>query len=213
MKNVARSGMPPEHFMTGRLGQALADQNARTRAALSAAGVRPLSKSKRADACTFEQDERTAARMAAVGSAIAGDDGRPAIVWPDFKVLEAEWKAARVVQPMPENVKVRLREARARNPQDRGDEIAVMLRVADSLDDLYAIAAKYLGVTEKELRAKYGKLNPGMQRMNCGNRMRGKWKHDHGAAASVPAVDEKTIRPRVRGIRATGKVRKPGGSK
>lgn len=55
---------------------------------------------------------------------------------------------------------------------DVGDDIAVMLRGKD-LEQTYAIAAKYLGATVPELKAKYSGLNPGQQRMNLGNRMRG----------------------------------------
>lgn len=55
---------------------------------------------------------------------------------------------------------------------DIGDDIATMLRGKD-LEQTYTIAAKYLGATVAELKAKYSKLNPGQQRMNLGNRMRG----------------------------------------
>ena len=54
---------------------------------------------------------------------------------------------------------------------DCGDAIAQRLR-GMALDDLYAEAAKVLAEDEKALRARYAKLNPGMQRMNLGNRMR-----------------------------------------
>lgn len=54
---------------------------------------------------------------------------------------------------------------------DSGDALAVELRGME-LDDVYAKAAKALGVTEASLRLKYKPLNPGMQRMNLGNRMR-----------------------------------------
>lgn len=56
-----------------------------------------------------------------------------------------------------------------------GDDIGAMLQ-GRSLDEVYAIAAKYLGVPEAELRSKYGKLNPGQQRMLCGNKMRAEAK-------------------------------------
>lgn len=55
---------------------------------------------------------------------------------------------------------------------DNGDDLAKSLRGA-TLDAVYAKAAEVLEVPEKELRAKYAKLNVGMQRMNLGNRMRG----------------------------------------
>lgn len=58
-----------------------------------------------------------------------------------------------------------------------GDDVAKKL-LGKELDDVYALAAKTLkavdpDVTEKSLRAKYGHLNVGMQRMNLGNRIRG----------------------------------------
>lgn len=62
--------------------------------------------------------------------------------------------------------------------RDVGDPVAVKLRECKTLDDVYITGAEYLGVSELELRAKYGKLNPGQQRMNIGNRMRNKWKKE-----------------------------------
>lgn len=55
---------------------------------------------------------------------------------------------------------------------DNGDTIAQMLRGAD-LETVYKIGAKELKVTVEELKKKYGHLNPGQQRMNVGNRIRG----------------------------------------
>lgn len=54
---------------------------------------------------------------------------------------------------------------------DNGDELAKKLRGVE-LDDVYAAASKVLGESQAALRAKYAHLNPGMQRMNLGNRMR-----------------------------------------
>lgn len=54
---------------------------------------------------------------------------------------------------------------------DCGDKLAAKLR-GMPLDDVYRLAAKELGVTMKELHARYGHLNFGMQRMNLGNRLR-----------------------------------------
>jgi membrane protein involved in colicin uptake len=54
---------------------------------------------------------------------------------------------------------------------DNGDELAAKLRGKD-LSEVYKAAAKALGETEKDLIAKYGHLNVGMQRMNLGNRIR-----------------------------------------
>jgi hypothetical protein len=53
-----------------------------------------------------------------------------------------------------------------------GDETAQKL-LGKTLDQVYAMAAKICEIPEKELRAKYAKLNLGMQRMNLGNKIRG----------------------------------------
>lgn len=52
-----------------------------------------------------------------------------------------------------------------------GDEIGAQL-VDKTLEEVYAIVAKHLKVSEAELHKKYGHLNLGMQRMNLGNRLR-----------------------------------------
>lgn len=54
---------------------------------------------------------------------------------------------------------------------DNGDALAKKLRGA-ALEDVYAEAAKVLGESVSALQARYKHLNPGMQRMNLGNRMR-----------------------------------------
>ena len=59
-----------------------------------------------------------------------------------------------------------------RKSLDNGDDLAVKLR-GMKLDELFKLASKELGVTQKELHEKYDRLNPGMQRMNLGNRIRG----------------------------------------
>jgi hypothetical protein len=56
--------------------------------------------------------------------------------------------------------------------RDIGDEVALLLRDCGTLDQVYAAAAHYLQLKEEDLRAKYGHLNPGQQRMNLGNKMR-----------------------------------------
>lgn len=55
---------------------------------------------------------------------------------------------------------------------DNGDDVASTLR-GKSLDEVYAIAAKATGMPQTQLRSNYGHLNPGMQRMNLGNKVRG----------------------------------------
>lgn len=55
---------------------------------------------------------------------------------------------------------------------DSGDKVAVDLRGLP-VDDVYRQAAEATGETVGALKAKYGHLNVGMQRMNLGNRIRG----------------------------------------
>lgn len=55
----------------------------------------------------------------------------------------------------------------------RNDEVAKDL-AGMTLDEMYEYAAKGLGCTSEVLKAKYGHLNPGLQRMNLGNRLRTK---------------------------------------
>ena len=54
---------------------------------------------------------------------------------------------------------------------DCADATADKLRGKD-LDTVYVVAAKATGETEKELRTRYKHLNPGMQRMTLGNKIR-----------------------------------------
>lgn len=55
---------------------------------------------------------------------------------------------------------------------DCADETAANLR-GMPLNEVYGHVAEKLGETVKSLQAKYEHLNPGMQRMNLGNRLRG----------------------------------------
>jgi hypothetical protein len=55
---------------------------------------------------------------------------------------------------------------------DRGDEVATELRGLD-LVETYKLASGVTGQTQKALRERYEHLNPGMQRMNLGNLIRG----------------------------------------
>lgn len=61
---------------------------------------------------------------------------------------------------------------------DIGDEVALLLRKAKDLDDVYRIGAKYLREDEEYLRKRFGHLNNGQQRMQIGNRMRNKMKKE-----------------------------------
>lgn len=64
-----------------------------------------------------------------------------------------------------------LKSAGGHSTMDNGDALAKQLRGAD-LEEVYKQASKLLGESVTELKARYAKLNPGMQRMNLGNRMR-----------------------------------------
>lgn len=128
------------------------------------------------DLDVFERDHVEAKRHAKMGESLAGVDGRPPIVWPDMQKVAADAKAAR--PPMTEETKAKLRAHSIEKPRNVGDEIARMLE-GKSLPEVYEAAAKYLGEDLKALTAKYAHLNPGQQRMVCGNRMRAKWKAEN----------------------------------
>lgn len=55
---------------------------------------------------------------------------------------------------------------------DNNDSVSQKLRGSE-LDDVYSAASKALKVPVTQLKARYAKLNVGMQRMNLGNRIRG----------------------------------------
>lgn len=160
------------------MGAVLAVQNERTVAALRADGHKvTLVKAGAKVSFPFSDNPQEQKKFAAMGEALAGSDGKPPIVWPDMQALAQKLKVEKA--PMSEETKEKLREYTAANPRDVGDEVAIMLRDCKSVDDVYKVAAKYLGVPETELRERYAKLNAGQQRMNCGNRMRAKWKKDN----------------------------------
>ena len=62
-------------------------------------------------------------------------------------------------------------EAKPKRSRGAGDEVTKML-MGLTLDEVYALAAPALGLPEEGLRTKYAHLNPGMQRMVLGGRMR-----------------------------------------
>lgn len=68
-------------------------------------------------------------------------------------------------------------ERAASGRSDAGDRAADLLR-GKTQDEVYKVTAAELGVPEADLRARYGHLNPGQQRMNCGNRLRAKFKQE-----------------------------------
>lgn len=88
-------------------------------------------------------------------------------------------QAANPYLKQPTKADIARKERTTNGQRDIGDPVAGMLRAASSTDELYRIAASYLGCPEDDLRRKYAHLNPGQQRMLCGNRMRAKWKKEN----------------------------------
>lgn len=108
------------------------------------------------------------------GDWVAPEGRRRFAVFPDLLELAPTPKTPYAKAPTYAAVKAKeLREKLG--VKDAGDPVAEALR-DKTLDEVYMIAAKYLGESEEQLRSKYGHLNNGQQRMNCGNRMRGMWK-------------------------------------
>lgn len=70
------------------------------------------------------------------------------------------------------------KERTAKGQKDVGDPVAVKLREAKSLDDVYRIGAEFLEMQVEDLKKRYAHLNPGQQRMNVGNKMRAKWRKE-----------------------------------
>lgn len=66
---------------------------------------------------------------------------------------------------------VKVKTAAGNTSLSCGDATAKSLQGLE-LEDVYKKASKVLGVPVTELKSRYSKLNPGMQRMNLGNRMR-----------------------------------------
>jgi len=88
--------------------------------------------------------------------------------------------AKRLYGPQPTIASIARAERAKTGQRDVGDEIATKLRACKTMEDTYEAASEYLEVPLSKLKEKYGHLNPGQQRMNLGNRMRNKWKKDHG---------------------------------
>lgn len=93
--------------------------------------------------------------------------------------------------------------ASGRKHLDIDDEVAKQLR-EKTLDQVYAYAAKTCDLTVKELKAKYEHLNPGMQRMNLGNKLRAAFRLAEKAgeeakaeAKAKPAAKKKPIAEKI----------------
>ena len=68
-----------------------------------------------------------------------------------------------------------------------GDDLAMVL-AGHGLDVIYSAAAVVLSTDESELRQRYAHLNPGQQRMNLGNRIRGAARKAIAAGSTVAVV-------------------------
>jgi hypothetical protein len=106
------------------------------------------------------------------------DERHTFCVSPDMLELAPTGKTLYSKAPTQAAVKAKI-EREAKGVKDAGDIVADTLRGLD-LDAVYAAAAKFMKEDEQALRDKYGHLNPGQQRMNCGNRMRGYLKKHGG---------------------------------
>lgn len=83
-----------------------------------------------------------------------------------------------------------------------GDDVA-QLTNGFTLDELYAVTSKMTEITQKDLKEKYGDLNPGMQAMNLRNRIRGAvgkldkaHEADNKVVAGVPTLKLETQKGR-----------------
>lgn len=192
-------------YLTGGLGEALEKSNDRLAGLISALKLKKGE--KRQFGCPFCFD----ADLAKVGEAISGSSPRRYIPW-----LGAEYynkvSTSGLSRPKPvmtAETKERLKKYGAARVRDNGDQIAQILREAVTLDGVYRAGAEYLSLPEAELRARYGHLNNGQQRMGVGNLMRGKFKRDHPGQLPPTAKKEKTA-PKALGIKATGKLKRGG---
>ena len=80
-----------------------------------------------------------------------------------------------------------------------GDEVATAI-AGIPLDELYTVCDKVCG--ENDYRTRYAKLNPGMQRMNLGNRLRGQ-------VNKIDKENEKSDKPGASGIDRLLKITAP----
>lgn len=70
-----------------------------------------------------------------------------------------------------------------------GDAVATNL-AGLSLEAVYGVASQALSTPVEDLQAKYGHLNPGQQRMNLGNRLRGLVQNVDKANANLKEGEE-----------------------
>lgn len=107
----------------------------------------------------------------------------------EAKVFAKESREEGLVRLLPnltEYVKVRVSKDKV--CMDSGDEVAVLLRNCMELEDVYKMAEDKGVPDVAGLRVKYANLNPGMQRMNLGNKIRTAMKPVDTAAIEAKAA-------------------------
>lgn len=115
--------------------------------------------------------KKTAAKKAAKAAPKADDQA-------------ADQAADRLVKPDLNRYKVsEIKTASGRKAIDIGDDVATRLRGLD-LAEVYEVAAEETGYSTSNLETRYRHLNPGMQRMNLGNLIRGARSKRAKSAAS-----------------------------
>lgn len=109
---------------------------------------------------------------------------RPGVPTPDgvtsfcvyVDLLDLAPPVKNIYGPIPTKAAEERKQRERSGQKDVGDEVALLLRGCESLDDVYKVGSKYLEQQVADLKAKYAHLNPGQQRMVIGNRMRAEAK-------------------------------------
>ena len=91
-------------------------------------------------------------------------------------LLDKAPPVSNIFAPIPTKAAEERKERAKTGQTDIGDEVALLLRQCESLDDVYRAGAKFLEQQVEDLKKKYAHLNPGQQRMVIGNRMRAEAK-------------------------------------
>jgi hypothetical protein len=107
---------------------------------------------------------------------ISWTPGLVAVIAGDVDRIEAPKPAPKATPTLSATIApVKVEAPKAKRQPHNGDEVARMLE-GTTLAEVYAKASHLLCISESELLVKYGHLNPGQQRMNLGNRLRGYYR-------------------------------------